>query len=85
MSDLDLLLRAEEKVLRWRAEREYASAQLELEMMKKNMRYLISQHDPLHSIDVDRNKLRLIFDYILHGDEKRLIREHLNMEGEKSR
>ena len=75
MSDLALLFKADEKVSRWTAERNYASAKLDVELMNRNMRYLISQYEPLCYIGVDRNKLRIIFSYVNHGDLKRLKRE----------
>ena len=76
MSDLELLFRAEEKVTRWIAERNYASSQLDLAMIRRNMRHLISQHGPLRSLDVDREKLRIIFSYLEHGNTARLKREN---------
>ena len=78
MSDLSLLFKSQEKVSRWKAELNYASAQLNVELMKRNMRFLISQHEPLSLFDIDRDKLRVIFSYVSHGDKNRLRRE---MEG----
>lgn len=75
MSDLELLFKAEEKVNRWEAECNYASAQLDLALIRRNMRHLISQHEPLNSLGVDRDKLRAIFSYVEHGDIMRLEKE----------
>ena len=80
MSDLELLFKAEEKVARWIAEYNYASAQLTLAKARRNMRYLISQHEPLSSLGVDRDKLRIIFSYVEHGNTVRLKNE---VKGEK--
>ena len=75
MSDLELLFKAEEEVAKWKAERNYTTARLEIATMRKNMRYLISQHEPLNSSDIDREKLRYIFSYIEHGSILRLRKE----------
>ena len=75
MSDLELLFKAERTVDRWRAERNYASSQLDLAMMRRNMRLLISQYEPLHSIDINRGRLRVIFSYVEHGNVTRLKKE----------
>lgn len=83
MSDLELLFKAEDKVTRWIAERNYASAQLDLATMRRNMRCLISQHEPLNSIDIDRDKLRIIFSYIEHGNATGLVNEIRNLENGK--
>ena len=83
MSDLELLFKAEAKVDRWRAERNYASSQLDLAMIRRNMRQLISQHEPLNSTGIDRDKLRVVFSYIEHGSVKRLETEIWNLENAK--
>lgn len=75
MDDLALLFKAEERVLRWKAERNYATAELDIALIEKNMRYLISQYEPLNSLKIDREKLRGLFSYIKHGDLARLERE----------
>jgi len=75
MSDLSNLFNAEEKERRWRAERESATARLELAMMRKNIMYLISQHEPVGSTGLNREMLRIVFRFVEHGDLKRLMRE----------
>ena len=83
MSDLELLFKAMREVDKWMAERNYASSQLDLAMMRKNMRELISQHEPLHSVDIDRDKLRAVFSYLEHGNATRLENEVRNLRNGK--
>jgi len=75
MSNLSQLFDAEEKVRRWRAEFENASARLELATIRKNIKYLISQHEPVASTGLDRKQVERILGYVEHGDMKRFIRE----------
>ena len=73
--DFNNFMRAEDEVLRWRAERENASARLELANMRRNMAMLISQHEPLCDLRIDRDQLRELFKFVCHNDKKRLERE----------
>ena len=75
MSDLQRLFTAQDHELRWMAERENATARLEIARVRKHAATLISQHEPLVSIGVDREKLRAIFEYLFHGSVERLKRE----------
>lgn len=83
MSDLELLFKAEARVDRWRAEYNYASSQLDLSTTRRNMKHLISQYEPLNSIDIDRDKLRVVFSYVEHGNITRLKTEIWNLENGK--
>lgn len=76
-SDFDLvhLFNAEDRTRRWRAEHENAAARLELAQRDENAARLLSQHEPVASAGVDREKLRLLLAYLRHGDMKRLERE----------
>jgi len=74
-NDLSVLFSKEEEVRRWQAERENASARLDLAQIRKNCAHLISQHEPVASLGIDREMLRLALQYVQHGDEKRLIRD----------
>ncbi len=56
--DLANLFRAHDQVARWRAERENASARLELETIKERMWELHSQHQPLGDLCGANNLLR---------------------------
>ncbi len=76
MSDLNNLFDCEEKTRRWKAERENADARYELAILKEHMAYLISQHEPIFTINIDREVLRLIFSYLTHGSTSRLIEEY---------
>lgn len=72
MSDLSELFSEQEKVARWRAESENANARLQLARMCAR---LISQHEPVAALGLDRERLRLALNYIRHGDLKRFDRE----------
>jgi len=72
MSDLANLFRCEEETRRWYAEYNYSSAMLDIARISEHMSYLISQHEPLNRIGVDREKLRCLFSYLKHGDLHRL-------------
>lgn len=81
MNDLSVLFLAEEKSRRWMAERENASARYQLAKIAERCAYLLSQHEPVASMDLDREKLRIVFSYLNHGDLHRLSRE-VQKEGE---
>ena len=75
MSDLIVLFQEQDKVKRWKAEVENANAQLQIARMNEHCAYLISQHEPVASLGLDREKLRLVLNYMRHGDLRRLDRE----------
>lgn len=75
MSDLQELFMTQEQVARWKAERENASARLELAQARSCCAYLLSQHDPVHSLGIDREALRILLHFISHHDKGRLARE----------
>ena len=75
MNDLSVLFQAEDHVLRWKAEMENAMARYELAQMRKRIAYLISQHEPVASLGIHRERLRTALAYIQHGDLVRLERE----------
>ena len=75
MNDLSVLFSAEETSRRWMAERENASARYQLAKIKEHCAYLLSQHEPVASLRLDREKLRIVFRYLNHGDLHRLNRE----------
>lgn len=74
-NDLGRLLHARDITARWRAESENASARLELSQYRERMAYLLSQHEPVASLGLDRERLRLALAFVLHGDAKRLVRD----------
>lgn len=67
MSDLSTLFYREEELRRWKTEMENASGRLVLARMRKNMAYLISQHEPAHTLDLDREALRKVMRFIETG------------------
>lgn len=74
-NNLENLFRAEASIRRWTAERELASAKLELARQERARAYLISQYDPVEALGVDRRRLRVLLDFVAHGDDGRLLRE----------
>lgn len=76
MNDLERLFKEQDQVARWRAEVENATARLQIARMNEHCAYLMSQYDPVHSFGLDRDRLRLLLDYVRHGDLARLAREH---------
>lgn len=75
MSDLITLFRKQEITARWRVELENASARLQLAQIEERIASLISQHEPVASLHIDRDKLRLLLDYLQHGNLSRLESE----------
>ena len=75
MSDLSALFAEQEKVARWKAESENASARYELALMRKNCAHLLSQHEPVAALGLDRERLRLALRYVMHGDLGRMNRD----------
>lgn len=73
--DLSALFRAQDDVARWRAERENATARLELAQQREAMAFLISQHEPLHSLGIDRKAMATLLAFVRHHDRHRLNRE----------
>lgn len=63
------------EVRRWLAEGENASARLELARMRECCKLLVSQHDPVHSLGIDRGALKVLLDFVQHHDTERLRRE----------
>jgi len=75
VSDLTNLFDSHTHVARWTAERENASARLDLARASEARAYLISQHEPIHSLGIDRNVLRVLLHFTAHHDKARLTRE----------
>lgn len=76
MSDLQKLFNAQDITARWRAESEGASARLEIAQIKERAAYLISQHEPVASLGLDREALRAALSYLWHGDAQRSLLQH---------
>lgn len=74
-NDLGALFSAQADVARWRAERDSATAHLELAQTKEARAYLISQHEPIASLGVDRDVLRALLEFTAHHDKARLHRD----------
>lgn len=73
--DLAALYRAQAEVARWRAERENASARVALAETEEARAFLLSQHEPVASLGIDREVLRALLDFTRHNDARRLTRE----------
>ena len=74
-NDLGMLFAADEEVRRWTAERENASARLELARTKASRSFLLSQYEPIHGLGIDREALRILLSFTAHHDKSRLQRE----------
>lgn len=74
-TDLGTLFSAQEEKRRWRAERDNATARLELAITREACATLVSQHQPVASLGIDRDVLRVLLAYVRHGDDKRRDRE----------
>lgn len=79
--DLARMFGAQEEVRRWTAERENASAQLQLARAREARARLLSQHEPVASLGVDRAVLRVLLNYTSHHDTGRLGRELAELPG----
>lgn len=82
MNDFDRLMLNEEAVRRWRAEHENAGARLEIANARRNCAFLLSQHNPVAKLRIDREKLRAVLAFVWHGDEGRMEREFARLEAE---
>ena len=81
MSDLAKLFAAQGEVRRWQAERENATARLQMARADEARAFLLSQHEPVASLGIDRATLRVLLDFTVHCDKARLTREIAEMEG----
>lgn len=62
-------------VRRWVAERENADARLALARTRECCNLLVSQYDPVASLGIDRQVLKVLLDFVQHHDPARLRRE----------
>jgi hypothetical protein len=83
--DLAILFSRQDQEARWKAEVENATARLEIAKMNKHCAYLISQHEPVASLGLDRARLRLVLAYIRHGDLSRLTRDFEELRVDQAR
>lgn len=79
-SDLAALYRSQTEVARWRAERENATARLALAQADEARAFLLSQHEPVASLGIDREALRVLLDFTRHHDRRRLKNEVLSLQ-----
>lgn len=75
MNDFGMYPSNTDAARRWDAERENASARLELERTRECCRLLVSQHDPVFSLGIDRDALKVLLSFVHHHDTARLRRE----------
>ena len=75
MNDFGMYPSNTDAARRWTAERENASARLELERMRECCRLLVSQYDPVFSLGIDRDALKVLLSFVQHHDTARLRRE----------
>ena len=62
-----------------RAEWENSIARYELAQQNERCAMLMSQHEPVASLGLDRERLRLVLAFVKHGDLQRLDREFLEL------
>lgn len=62
-------------VKRWMAERENATARVDLEKTRECCRLLVSQYDPVFSLGINRDALKVLLDFVQHHDPSRLRRD----------
>ena len=79
VNDLGNYFSAQDKVAQRVAEWEGSIARLELARMHEHMAMLLSQCEPVDALGLDREVLRLVLQFIRHGDLKRLEREHTEL------
>jgi hypothetical protein len=66
-TDLATMFKHQDEQRRWKAERENASARLELAQIRTRLAEVLSQHQPVASLDINRDDLRKVIDYIRTG------------------
>jgi len=64
-----------DEVKRWEVERENADARLQLALTRECCRLLVSQYDPVYSLGINRDALKVLLDFVQHHDTSRLRRE----------
>ena len=64
-----------EEVRRWEAERENANARLDLARTRECCKLLVSQYNPVRSLGMDRDALKVLLSFVMHHDPDRLRRE----------
>ena len=74
-NDLAVLFKRTDAVDRWNAESENASARLEMARMRRNIAHLLSQHEPVAQLGIDRERLRVLLSFVEHGDHHRLRKD----------
>lgn len=70
----------EEEARRWRAESNYAGTRHELAEYQARIARLLSQHEPVSKLGIDREKLRVLLRYVEHGDSARMERDLASLE-----
>lgn len=65
--DLAMAFAQQEQQRRWRAERENATARLELAQIRERLALVLSQHEPVASLNINRDDLRKVIDYVRTG------------------
>lgn len=73
--DLQRLFNAGLRVDSARHRRDHADTLLDLERSRECIHFLLSQHEPVASLGVDREALRVLLSYIQHNDKARMNRE----------
>lgn len=72
MSGFGAYMAAQTRTQLRRAEVEGAQARLELAQRDERAAMLVSQHEPVESLGIDRKKLAAVLSFLKHGDLRRL-------------
>lgn len=75
MNDFGMYPSNNDTVRRWTAERENADARLMIARTRECCALLLSQYDPVFSLGIDREKLKVLLSFVQHHDPARLRRE----------
>jgi hypothetical protein len=75
MGDFVQFMRAKEVTEKYYAQYDAAGAHLEKARMEERCAQLLSQHEPVASIGIDREKLRVIIDFIKTGRYEEVIKD----------
>lgn len=75
MSKYGMYVYNDVNVQRWKAERENADARLEIAKTRECINLLLNQYEPLYSLGIDREALRILLLFLTHHDSDRLERD----------
>ena len=75
MNEFGMYPHNNDAVRRWTAERDNADARMQLAAVRECCKLLVSQADPVQTLGIDRDALKVLLDFVQHHDPQRLRRE----------